>query len=186
MRAGMALSPLRAGSNVNWRTASRAAASSASPADPTTFASVSVPSAAIVSSRSTAAPSGGVPSGRFASTNFATRGGVNAAAGCAAASGAWAWARGAATAPVSSASALATSVHLFDLVPGISASARSFSQSRASGDPRETVAASPPRPHPELRRATAVRPDTRQLSGRARAGPNPPLPAGGMRGATPS
>src|SRR4029079_8387869 len=89
-----------------------------------TLTSVSLPSAAIVTSRSTVAPSAGVASGGFASTNFATRGGSSAVAG-AAASGVCANARGAATPLVSSASALATSVHLFDRVPGISASAGS-------------------------------------------------------------
>src|SRR3954464_9959827 len=125
MRAGIALSPLRAGSKVNCLTASSAAASSSSLAEPTTLASVSLPAAAIVSSTSTAAPSAGVVSGRFAATNFVTRGGVIVVAGAVASGGVWADALGAAAPLVSSAKALATSVQLFDRIPGISASAGS-------------------------------------------------------------
>ena len=79
-------SPLRAGSNVNWRTASSAAASSSSPAGRD---DLRVGQRAVGGDRQLeldAAPSGGVPSGRFASTNFVTRGGVSAA-GCAASGG---------------------------------------------------------------------------------------------------
>src|SRR4029079_2736729 len=111
MRAGMALSPLRAGSNVNWRTASSAAASSSSPAEPTTFVAVRLACAAIVSSISTAAPSAGVGAGRVAWTDFATRGGVIVVAG-AVVSAVWADARGAAIPFMSSASALAKKPHL--------------------------------------------------------------------------
>ena len=140
MRAGTGLSPLRAGSNVNWRTASSAAASSSAPADATTFASVNVPSAAIVSSSSIAAPSAGVLSGRCRRDELRharrrQRGRLRRVRGVCAN------ARGAIVVPLvsSATSALAISFHLFVFAPDISASARSFSESRASAHHRETM-----------------------------------------------
>ena len=179
-------SPLRAGSNVNWRTASSAAASSASPAEPTTFASVSLPSAAIVSSRSTAAPSGGVASGPLRLDELRHPRRRQRRRGRGAASGVCADARGAARPLVSSASALATSFHFFDLVPGISASAGSLQpKSCQRASPRNRGPSSRGR-RPRTRRAyNCPRGHATAVRSAGAAESISPRRSGGTRGATP-
>jgi hypothetical protein len=141
------------------------AASSASLADPTTFASVSLPSAAIVSSRSTAAPSGGVDSGRFASTAFATLGGVSAVGAVAGAIGRLGG-RARRRDPVREQRERARNQRPSSrsLYRASRPPRGRFSQSRASAHRRETPVSFPADAGRARSRVTGVRADTRQLS----------------------